>query len=76
MGLKEKRVKAEFEENNYPALKSSIEAAAKFAPEIEIDWNSLNSNISESGDIIDFLINKNFKQRVIEPTHESGNILD
>lgn len=41
MGLAERRAAKNFEDNNYPGLKSEIDAAAGFETDIEVNWASL-----------------------------------
>jgi hypothetical protein len=43
MGLAERRVAKEFQDQNYPSLKADIDAAAGQAIPVEIDWDSLQS---------------------------------
>lgn len=41
MGLPERRAAAAFQQANYPAIKSRIDAAAGFPVPVEVDWDSL-----------------------------------
>jgi len=41
MGLAERRAIAEFQEQHYGALKQSIDDAAGFAVDLQVDWDSL-----------------------------------
>jgi hypothetical protein len=41
MGLKERRISQQFEQEQFPALKEKIDAAAGFPVEMEIEWDTL-----------------------------------
>lgn len=43
MGLSERRAVKAFQDNRLPAIRAALEAAAGFAVELDVDWESLST---------------------------------